>query len=62
MVIKYLKQKMQNLNLYGTIDTCICTLDSINHITKEEDVTKAFERTNTGIYSAVKVKILHFLL
>ena len=35
---------MQNLNLYGTIDTCICTLDSINHITKEEDVTKAFER------------------
>ena len=42
--ILYLKQKMQNLNLYGTIDTCICTLDSINHITKEEDVTKAFER------------------
>ena len=32
------------LALYGTIDTCICTLDSINHITKEEDVTKAFER------------------
>lgn len=42
--ILYLKKKMQNLNLYGTIDTCICTLDSINHITKEEDVTKAFER------------------
>ena len=42
--ILYLKQKMQSLNLYGTIDTCICTLDSINHITNEKDVAKAFER------------------
>ncbi len=42
--ILYLRQKMQSLNLYGTIDTCICTLDSINHITNEKDVAKAFER------------------
>ena len=40
----FLRQKMQNIDLYGTIDTCICTLDSINHITNEKDVAKAFER------------------
>ena len=30
--ILYLCQKMQSIDLYGTIDTCLCTLDSINHI------------------------------
>lgn len=44
MQILFLKQKMQNLNLYGTINTCVCTLDSINHITKEEDLRRAFDR------------------
>ena len=29
----FLCQQMENLDLYGTIDTCICTLDSLNHIT-----------------------------
>lgn len=42
--ILYLRQKMQNLDLYGTIDTCVCTLDSINHLTSPEDVQKAFDR------------------
>lgn len=42
--ILYLRQKMQSLDLYGTIDTCVCTLDSINHLTDEKAVTKAFER------------------
>ena len=31
--ILYLCQRMDRLDLYGTIDTCICTLDSLNHIT-----------------------------
>ena len=40
----FLCQKMQNLDLYGTIDTCICNLDSINHITNIQDVQKAFSK------------------
>ena len=45
--ILYLRQKMQNIDLYGTIDTCVCTLDSINHLTNPEDVEKTFDRAPT---------------
>lgn len=44
--ILFICQKMQELDLYGTIDTCICTLDSINHVVDIEDVQKAFERVS----------------
>ena len=37
-----LHQKMQNLKLYGQIDTCLCTLDSINHLSSEKDVIRTF--------------------
>lgn len=55
MNIMFLKQKMQNLDLYGTINTCVCTLDSINHITSLDDVRKAFDRVglfmdNDGLF------------
>ncbi len=42
--ILFLCQKMQSLDLYGTIDTCICTLDSLNHITDENVFKKAIEK------------------
>lgn len=42
--IMFICQKMQSLDLYGTIDTCICTLDSINHLTSSADVQKTFDR------------------
>lgn len=42
--ILFLHQKMQHLHLYSTIDTCICTLDSINHLPSSEEVVKTFER------------------
>ena len=42
--ILFLRQKMQNIDLYGTINTCICTLDSINHLTDEKDVAKTFDK------------------
>lgn len=53
--ILFLRQKMQNLNLYGTIDTCVCTLDSINHLTDKSDVQKAFDKVamfmdNDGLF------------
>ena len=42
----FLCQKMQELDLYGTIDTCVCSLDSINHLTDINDVQKAFEKVS----------------
>lgn len=42
----FLCQKMQNIDLYGTIDTCICTLDSINHLTNINDVQKTFDKVS----------------
>ena len=44
--ILYLCQRMQSIDLYGTIDTCVCTLDSINHLTDVRDVRKTFERVS----------------
>ncbi|MCM1544883.1 MAG: methyltransferase domain-containing protein [Ruminococcus sp.] len=40
----FLCQKMQELDLFGTIDAAVCTLDSINHLTAEADVREAFRR------------------
>ena len=42
--ILYLCQRMENLDLYGTIDTCICTLDSLNHITEKAKLQAALDR------------------
>ncbi|HOO25601.1 MAG TPA: methyltransferase domain-containing protein [Clostridiales bacterium] len=39
-------QKMQDLDLYGTIDCAVCALDSINHLTDQKDVRKTFERVH----------------
>ncbi len=44
--ILFLCQKMQSIDLYGTIDTCVCTLDSINHLIKSSDVQKTFDRVS----------------
>lgn len=44
--ILFLCQQMQNLDLYGTIGSAICTLDSINHLTKKADVQAAFDRVS----------------
>lgn len=44
--ILFLCQKMQSIDLYGTIDTCVCTLDSINHLVKKSDVQKTFDRVS----------------
>ena len=44
--IMFIRQKMQKLELAGKIDTCICTLDSINHLPSADDVKKTFDRVN----------------
>ena len=44
--ILFLCQPMQELDLYGTINAAICTLDSINHLTDEQDVQAAFNKVS----------------
>lgn len=40
----FLCQSMQALDLYGTVDACICCLDSVNYVTKPRELKKAFQR------------------
>lgn len=42
----FLCQEMQALDLYGTVDTVICALDSINHLSSEHDVLKVFQKVS----------------
>lgn len=35
-------QDMRSLDLYGTIDCAVCSLDSVNHLLTEDDVSSAF--------------------
>lgn len=39
-----LKQEMTALDLYGTVDLAVCTLDGVNHLLTPEDVRRAFSR------------------
>lgn len=40
----FLQQKMQKLDLYGTVDAAICCLDSLNYLTDPKDVRRTFDR------------------
>ncbi|BCI60969.1 class I SAM-dependent methyltransferase [[Clostridium] leptum] len=42
----FLHQSMQNIDLYGTVDGAVCTLDSLNHLVREEDVRRTLERVS----------------
>lgn len=42
----FLNQRMEELDLYGTIDVCLCCLDSINYVTEPETLQRAFERVH----------------
>ncbi len=44
--IMFLCQRMEELDLFGTINGAVCTLDSINHITDEETVKKVFSKVS----------------
>lgn len=39
--IMFIRQKMQSLELFGEIDTCVCTLDSLSHLQGEAELKKA---------------------
>lgn len=42
----FLNQRMEELDLYGTVDVCLCCLDSVNYVTEPEVLQKAFERVH----------------
>ena len=48
--IQYLRQDMTALDMFGTIDVTVCTLDSINHLPDAAAVQKCFERVSLFAY------------
>lgn len=42
-------QDMRELDLYGTVNACVCSLDSLNHLTEQEDVQTVFNKVSLFI-------------
>lgn len=42
--VQYLRQDMRDIDMFGTIDVTVCTLDSLNHLESVSDVKKTFEK------------------
>lgn len=42
----FLCQPMEKLDLYGTIDACVCCLDSVNYVTDSKKLERAFSRVH----------------
>ncbi|MEG2119226.1 MAG: class I SAM-dependent methyltransferase [Pseudoflavonifractor sp.] len=42
----FLHQSMEKLDLYGTIDACVCCLDSVNYVTNPKHLQRAFGRVH----------------
>ena len=42
----FLCQSMERLDLYGTIDACVCCLDSVNYVTDPKKLARAFQRVH----------------
>lgn len=48
--ILYLCQDMRDIDLYGTMDVCICALDSVNHLVQPADVQTVFNRVSLFLH------------
>lgn len=44
--ILFLCQSMEKLDLFGTVNTVFCCLDSINHLSKRQAIERAFQRVS----------------
>jgi len=44
--ILFLRQKMEYLDLFGTVDNCICALDSLNHLSGKFALSQAIGRVS----------------
>lgn len=42
--IRFFHQRMERLDLGGCVDCCVCALDSLNHITKPDNLRRALQR------------------
>lgn len=42
----FLCQSMEKLDLYGTVDACVCCLDSVNYVTDPKKLARAFQRVH----------------
>ena len=42
----FICQDARKLDLYGTVDGAVCMLDSLNHITRKNDLTEVFRRVS----------------
>ena len=42
----FLCQRGEEMDLYGTVDGAVCTLDSVNHIVEEEALLEVFRRVH----------------
>ena len=42
----FLCQSMEKLDLYGTIDACVCCLDSVNYFTDLRELKEVFARVS----------------
>jgi len=50
--ILFLLQDMRELELYGTVDACICMVDAINYILKEDELLSVFRLVYNYLNSA----------
>ena len=39
-----INQRMEELDLYGNVDACLCCLDSVNYVTDPDDLAEAIRR------------------
>ena len=57
--ILYVCQLMQQLDLPYTVDTCVCTQDSLNHLVDENDLQMTFDAPESDeqrvVYTAQKI-------
>ena len=44
--ILFLNQDMCDIDLYGTVDACVCCLDSVNYVTDKANLKKCFSLVN----------------
>lgn len=44
LAIQYVQQDMRELELYGTVDVTLCTLDSLNHLPDLTAIEEVFQR------------------
>ena len=42
--VLWLHQRAEALDLYGTVDACVCSLDAVNYLTREAVLREAFRR------------------